>query len=166
MVLAIQTLVSLRAFAHVRDLQEVQLCDDTHSAICRLIGRHTLKKAPCHKWDSSFRGSLHLCRYPPFFRPKSARWLDNLPSKSPPTADLHHADVIAHTAPITATSSLNCTQYPTESKCNGFLLRHLDPTPKITIYYFVSELTWASIKINIIPPPYILSINIVSICYM
>ena len=22
----------------------------------------TLKKAPCHKWDSSFRGSLHLCR--------------------------------------------------------------------------------------------------------
>ena len=87
-------------------------------------------------------------------------------SKSPPTADLHHADVNAHTTPITATSSLNCTQYPTESKCNGFLLRHLDSTPKITIYYFVSELTWASIKINIIPPPHIPSINIVSICYM
>ena len=81
--------------------------------------------------------SLHLCRHPPFFRPKSARWLDNLPSKSPPMADLHHADVITHTTPITATSSLNCAQYPTESKCNGLLLRHLEPTPKLTIYYIL-----------------------------
>ena len=103
---------------------------------------------------------------PSFISSKIRAMARQLPSKPPPTADLHHADVIAHTTPITATSSLNCTQYPTESKCNGFLLRHLEPTPKITIYYFVSELTWASIKINIIPPPYIPSINIVSICYM
>ena len=44
------------------------------------------------------------------------------------TADLHHADVIAHTTPITATSSLNCTQYPTESKCNGFPLAPSSPS--------------------------------------
>ena len=121
--------------------------------------RHVINGTP-------LSGRLHLCRHPPFFHPKSARRLGKFAVKTPPTADLHHADVIAHTTPITATSSLNCTQYPTESKCNGLLLRHLDSTPKITIYYFVSELTWASIKINIIPPPYIPSINIVSICYM
>ena len=38
---------------------------------------NTLKKASCHKWDSSCSRSLNLCRHTPLFRPKSARWLDN-----------------------------------------------------------------------------------------